>query len=172
MEKLLRLPAWAIFIYLLTSLLLVEINLTDDAFINSLVKVFGLLLFGLYPLSLGYILPDYLPKKISIGTTFFLVNWIVWIGVMIIMFILFGGMTVNLTGLYALPGFYLFFAVFHVFAFPIKVLKSIQTRQERSLSESMGKGLLLLFWPIGVWIIQPEIKRIFDTQVPTAELPA
>lgn len=173
MEKLLKAPTWAIFIYLTASYLLFSINLTSDPFTNSLIKAVGFILFGLYPLSLGVVLTEYLPRKITVSTTLFLINWVIWIGCMILLLILFDGQEISGTGGWlVLVTFYLMFAVIHIHVFPLRVLKMVQKRGKVSYGESIGMGFLLLFWPIGLWMIHPEVKRIVDTQIPTADLPS
>lgn len=170
MDKLLKAPTGIIFIYLLASFVLYTINLTNDVFINSLLKVLGIVLYGIYPLSIGYVLTDYLPQKLEIKTTFFIFNWLYWIGVMALVMILFEGNQVTFNGLLAIPVFYLFFAMIYVFLFAMKVLKTVQSRRKVSFGESFGAMALFFIWPIGLWMIHPEVKKIMDTQVPTVDL--
>lgn len=171
MEKLLKAPTWAIFIYLTASYLLFYFNLSPDPFTNSLIKALGFILSGIYPLSLGIVLTEYLPRKITISTTLFVINWLVWVGCMILLLILFDGQDISGTGGWImLISLYLMFAIIHVHLFPLRVLKMVKKRGEVSYGESIGMGFLLLIWPIGLWMIHPEVKMIVDTQVPTADL--
>jgi hypothetical protein len=171
MDNLLKAPTWAIFIYLIASYSILSFNFTSDPFTNALIKSVGFVLYGIYPLSLGVVLSEYLPKKVTVNTTFFLVNWVVWIGSMIVLLILFDGQEMSFSGWLSLPFFYFMFAFIHVFLFPLRVLKSVQKRGEVSYGESVGMAFLLFFWPIGIWMIHPEVKQIVDTQVPTSDLP-
>jgi peptidoglycan/LPS O-acetylase OafA/YrhL len=172
MEKLLKAPTWAIFIYLTASYLLFSIDLSSDPFTGSLIKALGFILSGIYPLSLGIVLTEYLPRKLPISTTLFVINWLIWIGCMILFLILFDGQDISGTGGWLLlVSLYLMFAIIHVHLFPLRILKMVKKRGDVSYGESIGMGFLLIFWPIGLWMIHPEVKNIVDTQVPTAELP-
>jgi hypothetical protein len=172
MEKLLKAPTWAIFIYLTASYLLFSLNLSPDPFTNALIKALGFILFGIYPLSLGIVLTEYLPRKITISTTLFLINWLFWIGFMILLLILFDGQDISgIGGWVVLIALYLMFAIIHVHLFPLRVLKMIKKRGEVSYGEAIGMGFLLVMWPIGLWMIHPEVKQIIDTHVPTSDLP-
>lgn len=172
MEKILKAPVWAIILLLLLSNVLMVIRLDGDLFITPILNSFGIILYGIYPLAIGLILPDYLPKKVKINITFFTINWFIWIGTFCVVYILFPENGIHLDGLAALPIFYVFFAAIYSFLFPLKVLKSVQKRSEATLGESIGMGILLFFWPIGIWMIHPEVKKIMDTQVPTDEIPS
>ncbi|SHO62166.1 hypothetical protein [Algoriphagus zhangzhouensis] len=170
MEKLLKAPTAAIFIYLFSSFILYTFNLTDDIFINSLLKVLGIVMYGVYPLSIGYVLTDYLPKKLEIKTGFFVFNWFYWIAMMSMVMILFDGKEVTFNGLLAIPVFYLFFAAVYVFLFAMRVLKTVQSRRKVTFGESIGMAGLIFIWPIGLWMVHPDVKRIMDTQVSNSDL--
>ena len=170
MEQLLKAPLWLIVLLLIGANILMVLDINGDLFISSIINSLGYVLFGIYPLAIGMILPNYLPKKVEISSTFFAINWFIWIGTICFVNILFAGEGLNLEGLAALPILYVFFAAIYVFLFPLKVLKSVQKRKEATLGESIGMGMLLFFWQIGIWMIHPEVKKIMDTQVPTEEI--
>lgn len=172
MIQLLKAPIWVIILLMLLSNVLMVMSFGEDLFISSILNSCGIIIYGIYPLAIGLILPDYLPKKVEISTTFFTINWVIWIGTFCFVNILFAGNGIQLEGLAALPIFYVFFAAIYVFLFPLKVLKSVQKRSEVSFGESIGMAFLLFFWPIGIWMIHPEVKKIMDTQVPTEEIPS
>lgn len=122
-----------------------------------------MVMFGFYPLCIGYFLSDYLPKKISMNVTFFLFNWTYWVGFFCAILILFDGNEASFSGFLAIPFFYFFFSAIYVYLFSIKVLKSVLSHSEVSLIDSLGSALLLVFWPLGVWIIHPKIKKILES---------
>lgn len=172
MDQLLKAPVWAVILLFLLSNILIVIRVDGDLFLSSIANAFGYILYGVYPLAIGMILPDYLPKKVKISTTFFVINWFIWIGFLCVVSILFVEDGFHLEGLAALLLFYVSFAAMYVFLFPLKVIKSVQRRGHVSFGESIGMSLLLFFWPIGIWMIHPEVKKIMETQIPTENLPA
>jgi hypothetical protein len=55
---------------------------------------------------------------------------------------------------------YLFYAFFQFMFFPGKALKSIELGTKARIGEYFGYFLLTIFWPIGIWIIQPKLNKI------------
>jgi hypothetical protein len=57
---------------------------------------------------------------------------------------------------------YSFYAFFQFGTFPMRVLKSLELRREVSSGEAIGSTLLLFFWPIGIWFVQPRINKVTE----------
>ncbi len=49
----------------------------------------------------------------------------------------------------------------YMFIFIGKALKSVETKTEAHGDSYIGEFFLLWFWPIGIWLLQPRINRIF-----------
>lgn len=49
-----------------------------------------------------------------------------------------------------------------VSAFPAKALKLIELNGDVDINDYFNDFLSILFWPIGIWFIQPRINRIID----------
>jgi len=54
------------------------------------------------------------------------------------------------------------FCVFYIFYFNAKSLKAVELQRPVTFGDYIGEFFLLLFFPIGVWIIQPRINKIFE----------
>jgi hypothetical protein len=56
--------------------------------------------------------------------------------------------------------------MFYCLYFNAKVLKAVELQKPVTFSEFAGEFFLIWFFPIGIWIIQPRLNKLFD---PTAE---
>lgn len=61
------------------------------------------------------------------------------------------------------------FCIFHTLYFVAKTYKTVELQRETTFSDFVGEFLMLWFYPIGIWIIQPKINSIVDG---TTKLPA
>ena len=57
-------------------------------------------------------------------------------------------------------GLYAIISIGVLYSFPAKILKSIETKGEVGINDYFGYMLLLIFWPIGIWFIQPRLNKI------------
>ena len=55
------------------------------------------------------------------------------------------------------------FCIFYCLYFIAKVFKSVELQKPVTFSEFAGEFFLLWFFPIGIWIIQPRINKMFET---------
>ncbi|WBA43434.1 hypothetical protein [Hymenobacter canadensis] len=51
--------------------------------------------------------------------------------------------------------------IFYGLYFVAKTLKSVELQRPASFSEFVGEFFLLWFFPVGIWVIQPRINRLF-----------
>lgn len=137
-------------------------NTTIEGFptVNDVLGVIGVVLFFSLLIAYGHYLYDYLPKKIELNYNMFIINAFLTIASLIAVAILTESNEVSLTGIYALPGFYIFYAFLHTIAFPVKVLKSIELNREARLGEYIGLFFGIIFWPICIWFIQPRVNKL------------
>ncbi len=129
-----------------------------------ILNLVGLLAYYIYPLIIGYSLQDFLPKKVELNNTFFLINTFAWIGGYLAISIISDEHGMSFSGLAALPFFYLMFAFLYSQAFPAKTLKSLEMKTEASLGDYFGDFMLILFLPIGIWFLQPRINRVIEKE--------
>ena len=55
------------------------------------------------------------------------------------------------------------FCMFYCLYFNAKALKTVELQKPVTFSDFAGEFFLLWFFPIGVWIVQPRINKLFDT---------
>lgn len=54
------------------------------------------------------------------------------------------------------------FGILHSLYFVAKTLKTIELHREVSFSDFIGEFIMVWFFPIGVWILQPKINKLAD----------
>lgn len=54
------------------------------------------------------------------------------------------------------------FCMFYCGYFNAKALKAVETKKPVTFSDYVGEFFLIWFFPIGIWIIQPRINKIFE----------
>jgi hypothetical protein len=57
------------------------------------------------------------------------------------------------------------FCIFYCLYFNAKALKTVEWQKPVTFSDFAGEFFLIWFFPIGIWIIQPRINKLFDTTV-------
>lgn len=55
------------------------------------------------------------------------------------------------------------FCIFYCMYFIAKEFKSIELQKPVTFSDFVGEFFLLWFFPIGIWILQPRINKIFES---------
>ncbi len=58
--------------------------------------------------------------------------------------------------------FFAMFCSFYVLYFASKTLKAAEVRRSVGFGEYAGEFFLMLFFPIGIWFLQPRITRLFE----------
>lgn len=132
---------------------------TTSSLMGGMLFLVLLVLYVGWYAMLGNTLHPYLPRGAYYNLTWFLLDAFVVIGAYGASLILFEG-NMQADGLAALPVLYIFFAIGHLFWFPAVVLVTIENKAEPSFSQYAGTWLQLIFWPIGVWFIQPRLNLI------------
>lgn len=61
-------------------------------------------------------------------------------------------------------------ALVYCLLFVVRLLKAVELGHFPKPSEYFGDFLLLLFFPIGIWILQPRINSIFSSSVASSEV--
>ena len=55
--------------------------------------------------------------------------------------------------------------IFYCLYFNAKALKTVEWQKPVTFSDFAGEFFLIWFFPIGIWIIQPRINQLFDTNI-------
>lgn len=54
------------------------------------------------------------------------------------------------------------FCIFYCLYFNAKALKAVEWQEPVTFSDFAGEFFLIWFFPLGIWMIQPRINRLFD----------
>lgn len=160
MSKILQLKHWQIFLILLFAMLIGNTTIDDSPIVNDVLGLTGVLIFFAILIAYGHYLYNYLPSKIELNYNLFVINGFLVIATLMAIGILTESNEVSLTGIYALPGFYIFYAFLHTIAFPAKLIKSIELNREAKLGEYIGLFFMIIFWQFCIWFLQPRVNRI------------
>ena len=61
--------------------------------------------------------------------------------------------------------FFSMFCIFYCLYFNAKALKTVEWQKPVTFSDFAGEFFLIWLFPIGIWIIQPRINKLFDPTV-------
>jgi len=59
--------------------------------------------------------------------------------------------------------FFAIFCLLYCLYFAAKTIKTVELQRQTTLSDFIGEFLLIWFFPIGVWIIQPKVNELATT---------
>jgi hypothetical protein len=185
MKILLRLKHWQLFILLIAmpivmDLIFIGTNIFSNndpsplATILLIVIIFSLCLFFAWFYALGTNLHKKLPESAEMNLTKFKIFLLVPF-VFILLICLFMVFMVNNSitgeepptiGLWILAilipiDLFSIFCIFYCLYFNAKALKAVEMQRPVEFSDYVGEFFSLLFFPIGIWIIQPKINKLF-----------
>lgn len=127
--------------------------------------MFALGLFG-WLWALGTQLPLLLPNHVSASSKLLKVGLLIpvlYVAILAVVAGVFKQVSMN-------PAFALVIVPLHLFSmagifysifFVAKTLKSVELQRPATFSDCIGEFFLLWFFPVGVWVIQPRINRLF-----------
>ena len=77
-------------------------------------------------------------------------------------------MLIEETNMYIIVGFviYLLSSAFAIAGFVARALRSAETGEAVEINDYFKDFLLILFWPIGIWLVQPRINKLLCRQFP------
>jgi len=160
MDIILKLKHWQIFLIFCLGSLTSNFTLENEEFVTAVINAFGLIIYFFWYFSVGLELTEYLPPRIELPKTLFIINAFLLLLSFSVILILFDGSFTG-TGLLSFLWIgYLTFAMFQFMLFPSKTLKTIEPGQEATFGQYVGYFFLMIFWPIGIWFIQPKINKI------------
>ena len=151
---------WQIFLLLFFATFITNFTWVGYELLNTILNLAGVLLYMIWYFAIGLELSEQLPKKVELPKTMFIINGFVLIISIVILIMFFGG-SFESNGLL---GFiwvaYLMYAMFQFFFYPGKALKTIELNKEAEIGEYIGYFFLMIFWPIGIWWIQPKLNKV------------
>jgi hypothetical protein len=163
MLKLLKINTGLLFVILTTPWVL---TFVFGYYYPDLHMIFTLVLFTtflLWFLGLDAELMKRIPPKIRPSNSLFLINtFLIYLGYCVIAILLDPGQSISVTGLAALPVFYIFYAWFSIYNHLSKLLTYSEEEIEVPLNKRVGDILLFFFFFIGVWWLQPRIKKVLE----------
>jgi peptidoglycan/LPS O-acetylase OafA/YrhL len=164
MQFYLKARHWQIFLMLMFGLVINNYVVEDNPTLTTILNLAGYLIYFSWPLFVGHGLQEYIPRKVELTDTFFLINGFIAMATYLVIMILSDGQGMTFNGVEALPIFYVFYAFFYFLSFPGKSLRTIENKRLASLGEYIGDFFLVLFLPIGIWFLQPRINKIVEQQ--------
>lgn len=160
MTLLLKMKHWQIFLFLFFATFIANFTWVGYDLFNSILNLIGVLLYMIWYFAIGLELSEHLPRKIELPKKTFIINGFALIVSIVILITLFGG-SFESKGLIGFTWVaYLMYAMFQFFFYPGKALKSIELNKEAQIGEYIGYFFLMIFWPIGIWTIQPKLNKI------------
>jgi hypothetical protein len=183
MTKFLTLKHWQLFALLVGIPLILEfimmgfvVSSRDPRAVFTFVPILTIVSLGLFFgwfYSLGANLFKRLPATAKMSLTRFKIFlFIPVVYIIIIMVVMFGLFSDISSGQQPNPMIFAFILPVHLFSmfcmfyclyFNAKALKTVELEKPVTFSDFAGEFFLLWFFPIGIWILQPRINRLFNT---------
>ena len=159
MLKLLKINTTLLFFILFIPWILTSIDYELSQIINIVAYTIILIWF----LGLDAELMKKIPLKIRPSNTMFLINSIfIYLGICVLVIFVEPGKNFTASGLIALPFFYFFYAIFSVYTHLSKLLTYAEEEKEIPLNKRFGDMVLFFFFFIGVWWLQPRIRKVLE----------
>lgn len=155
-----RLKHWQVFILLFVAQILSNFTWMNDGLITQLLNSSGILIYFFWNLALGLSLSDLAPNHLARKKSLFTINGSILIVSLIIVQMFYEGKFESNGFLGFLWAGYILFALFQFFSFPSKILKSIELNEDAKFTQYLWYFVLMIFWPIGIWEVQPRINNL------------
>jgi peptidoglycan/LPS O-acetylase OafA/YrhL len=160
MNFILKLKHWQIFLILLIGSLTSNFTWEDHEFFNLGLNSFGFIIYFFWYFAVGLELTEYLPPRIELPRKLFIINAFVLIISILIIVVVFNEQFSSNGLLGFLWIVYLMYAMFQFMFYPSKALRTVEQGEEATFGQYFGYFLLIIFWPIGIWWIQPKLNKI------------
>ena len=164
MRFLLTAKHWQVFLILVFGLFINNFNIEENPTLTTILNATGYLTYFLWPMLVGHGLQEYMPRRVTLSDTFFLINGFIAIATILGIMIISSGQGMSFSGIEALPMFYVFYAFLYYLSFPGRSLRTIENKRLADFGEYIGDFFLVVFLPIGIWFLQPRINRIIEEQ--------
>ncbi|AUC81381.1 hypothetical protein [Lacinutrix sp. Bg11-31] len=173
MNWILKAKHWQIFLLLFPFIILTSIDFQGDLGNLYWINLIGFSAILIWLFLLTKELIKMVPKQYGLKINLYYINAILFSVVYFSAMYLNDGNDVNFSGIYALFGFYLFYAFLQSFGFAGRIIKSMELNRKSKKRESIGYFFLFVFLPIGIWFLQPKInklnKSIAEEKITTAD---
>jgi hypothetical protein len=175
MKSLLRRKHWQIFIFIMLGLVLINYKSESNPLLESIMYWIGLLTYLLYPFLIIVFFKRKLPAELiisfKIAMMIFAIGLVIHISQSLFLhniLLTADVIIVTLTNNHSFPSNKLIlapllmplYAFVHLSAFLAKAIKSIESGKVAKLKEYIKELLLIMFLPLGIWLLQPRISRI------------
>lgn len=152
---------WQAFLFTMLALFLTNLTIENSPLSTGLCNSIGYLLYLAWFAVLGNFLFPLLPPNTGYNLSWFLIDLTLIVICMAGVMILTDSRSYHAQGLAALPGLYMVFAMIHVPWFLAVTMVAIEKQRKAEFGFYFGTLLLLLWWPVGVWFIQPRLNKIY-----------
>ncbi len=156
---------WVVFLMVTVGGSLAKFAATDYPTVTAVTRIIGVAMCVAYPVSIQQVMQEYVPRNVTIRENFYLFNGCVWFVAYTATLVLSDSEEMTVTGWKLLPTLYVVFAHLYFMTYPAKVLWCAQRRREARISEYFGDALLMLVLPVGIWFLQPKVKRILQREL-------
>ena len=160
MNIFLKLKHWQLFVLLMgIPFFQIIVEPENQTIVQLLAALFLCVYFGwLY--SLGVNLHKKLPSSVKMNLKKFKWRFFVSIAVMLLTGVLAGTDNEIAFVVMLIPSLVLAYCIFYCYYFIAKALKAVESQEPNE--DFLGEFFYLWFFPIGVWLIQPRVNKIFD----------
>jgi hypothetical protein len=160
MNWILKAKHWQIFLLLFLFEIMASIDFQGDLRNLYWINLIGISVFLIWLFFLTNELIKIVPKAYGLNINLYYVNAILFFAVYFSAMYLNNGNDVSFNGIYALIGFYIFYAFLQSFGFAGRIIKSMELHRKSKKRESIGYFFLFIFLPIGIWFMQPKINKL------------
>jgi hypothetical protein len=164
MNFILRLKHWHVFLILLTGSITSNFTWENNEIFNFILNSIGLIIYFFWYFAVGLELTENLPVRVELNRTLFIVNAFFLIFSLLIIITVYDGSFSSNGALDFFWVVYFMFAIFQFMFFPSKALRSVELKTEATFGQYFGYFFLTIFWPFGIWWIQPKLNNILDNK--------
>jgi len=165
MNWILKAKHWQIFIILFPFMIMGSIDFQGDLGNLYWINLIGFSIILIWLFILTDELIKITPKEYGLKTNLYYVNAILFFVVYVGVTYWNDGKETSFSGIYALIGFYIFYAFLQSFGFAGRIIKSLELNRKSKKRESIGYFFLFVFLPIGIWFIQPKINKLIKNGI-------
>ena len=150
-----------VFTLLFVSQLAINFTWEHHQIETKLIRVFGFLVFWFWIVLTGKEVNKRIPRRFKKSDTLYVINAVnIFLFFAVMTFFIPEGIEGNSFFLFFVV-MYILYAFFQVFSYPAKCMKTIEKNEVMGFGSYIGLFFLFLFLPIGIWIIQPKLNRIY-----------
>jgi hypothetical protein len=130
---------------------------------NVSINSAGTTIYFFWYFAVGMELTEYLPRRLEFWKTLFILNSFIILISMLTLIAVFDGHFAG-NGFFGFLWIgYLIFAIIQFLLYPSKALRTVEQTSEANFAQYIAYFLLIIFWPVGIWWIQPKLNKIART---------